>query len=258
MRNRPLILLTNDDGFFSKGLNSLIEVVSEFGDLIIVAPDKHMSGMSHAITLEKKIYINKLSDSPELTKYSCSGTPVDCVKLALDKLSYKRPDFCFSGINHGSNTSINTIYSGTVAAALEAYINKVPSIAFSLLDYSLDADFDASKIICRNIINKFLSVKYDKSISLNVNIPNVKIDDIKGIKLCRQANSGWKEDFEENIDDNGKKYFIMKGIFFNNDKRNDTDEFAIANNFVSVVPLKTDFTDSSNYKSLQEIFNEEL
>ncbi len=258
MRNRPLILLTNDDGFFSKGLNSLIEVVSEFGDLIIVAPDKHMSGMSHAITLEKKIYINKLSDSPKLIKYSCSGTPVDCVKLALDKLSYKRPDFCFSGINHGSNTSINTIYSGTVAAALEAYINKVPSIAFSLLDYSLDADFDAAKIICRNIINKFLSVKYDKSISLNVNIPNIKIDDIKGIKLCRQANSGWKEDFEENIDDNGKKYFIMKGIFFNNDKSNDTDEFAIANNFVSVVPLKTDFTDSSNYKSLQEIFNEEL
>ena len=146
MELRPLILITNDDGVNSKGLRSLIDIASKFGDLLIVAPDTHQSGMSHAISLDKKIYINKIDSSYNIVKYSCSGTPVDCVKIAIDKLSQRKPDFCISGINHGSNTSINTIYSGTGAAAVEAYINKIPSIAFSLLDYSSEADFSASKI----------------------------------------------------------------------------------------------------------------
>tara|TARA_B100001750_G_scaffold241074_1_gene251871 strand:+ start:4057 stop:4833 length:777 start_codon:yes stop_codon:yes gene_type:complete len=258
MELRPLILITNDDGVNSKGLRSLIDIASKFGDLLIVAPDTHQSGMSHAISLDKKIYINKIDSSYNIVKYSCSGTPVDCVKIAIDKLSQRKPDFCISGINHGSNTSINTIYSGTVAAALEAYINKIPSIAFSLLDYSSEADFSASKIICHNIIKKFLSKQNDENICLNVNIPNIKMEEINGIKLCKQADSGWKEDFEKKLDEDGREYFIMKGVFFNNDQREETDEFAISSNFVSVVPLKIDFTDNKNYDKLKKQFDEKL
>ena len=145
-----------------------------------------------------------------------------------------------------------------MAAALEAYINKIPSIAFSLLDYSSEADFSASKIICHNIIKKFLSKQNDENICLNVNIPNIKMEEINGIKLCKQADSGWKEDFEKKLDEDGREYFIMKGVFFNNDQREETDEFAISNNFVSVVPLKIDFTDNKNYDKLKKQFDEKL
>ncbi len=251
---KPLILVVNDDGIDAPGIRKLISIMNEFGDVVVVAPDSPQSGKGHAITLESIIKCNKINidDGPQ-EEYSCSGTPVDCVKLALNKLLKRKPDLCVSGINHGSNSSINVIYSGTMSAAVEAAVGGVPSIGFSLLDYSLEADFTESEKFIKKITKSVLDNGLPSGISLNVNIPkSVKGKEINGIKICRQAKAKWIEEFDERQDHKNNTYYWLTGKFVNLDKGDDTDEKALENHYISVVPIQFDLTD---YQAISKINN---
>src|SRR5450631_629325 len=193
----PVILITNDDGIMAPGILNLVEAVKDLGKVVVVAPDKPQSGMGHAITIGNPLRLHPVQLSEGVEAWQCSGTPVDCVKLAVDKILHRKPDLCLSGINHGSNHSINVIYSGTMSAAVEAAIESIPSVGFSLLDYSLEADFSASRKYARIIVKHMLSNPMDKHLILNVNFPAVPPALIKGIKVCRQAYAKYEEDFLE-------------------------------------------------------------
>jgi 5'-nucleotidase len=240
---RPLILVTNDDGVTAPGINALIEVMKTLGDVIVVAPDKPQSGMGHAITINSTLRIQKLNIHGVLDEYSCTGTPVDCVKIAVNKILHRKPDLCVSGINHGSNMSINVIYSGTMSAAVEGAIESIPSIGFSLCDDSIDADFTTSKKVVEVIARKVLKNGLPKDVCLNVNIPKSKDSELKGIRICRQARANWIEELDERKDPGGKTYFWLTGKFENYDAgQEDTDVWALENNYVSVVPVQFDMT----------------
>ena len=244
-KDQPIILITNDDGITAPGIKNLIEAAKTLGKVIVVAPDKAQSGMGHAITIGDPLRMDKVDMFGDIEAWQTSGTPVDCVKLAVDKILHRKPDLCISGINHGANHSINVIYSGTMSAAMEASIESIPSIGFSLLDYRFDADFTAATFYANKIIKTVLGEKLDKHLLLNVNIPSVPQDEIKGIKICKQAYAKYKEEFDERIDPHGKKYYWLTGEFVNFDKDEDTDVWALKNNYVSVVPVQFDLT---NYK----------
>lgn len=235
---KPLILVTNDDGITAPGIRTLIAVAQEIGDVVIVAPDSPQSGKGHAITVNNTLYINKINEQ----EYSCSGTPVDCVKMAVHEILDRKPDLCVSGINHGSNSSINVIYSGTMSAAVEAGIEGIPAIGFSLADFSWNADFEPSKIFIRKIITSVLENGLPKGVVLNVNFPKPETEKFKGIKICRQANAMWIERFDKRQTPHGRDYYWLTGEFVNYDKGEDTDEWALANGYVSVVPVQFDLT----------------
>lgn len=243
MNEKPLILVTNDDGITAPGIKALVESASQFGEILVVAPDKAQSGMGHAITINHPVHYNASNHFGEdIVAYSCSGTPVDCVKMAMHILNGRKPDLVVSGVNHGANYSTNVLYSGTMSAAIEGALHGIPSIGFSLLDFSIDADFTASREIAKRIIEKALVNKIGKDLCLNVNIPNLPIDLINGIKICRQARGFWKDGFEERTTPFGKKYHWLTGSFENYDGGEDTDLWAIENNYVSVVPTQFDLT----------------
>ncbi|MEP7141347.1 MAG: 5'/3'-nucleotidase SurE [Ferruginibacter sp.] len=246
----PTILITNDDGITAPGIHNLVEAVKDLGKIIVVAPDKPQSGMGHAITIGQPLRMNKIAIFEGVESWQTSGTPVDCVKLAVDKILHRKPDLCLSGINHGANHSINVIYSGTMSAAMEASIESIPSIGFSLLNYSYEADFEAARHYVRKIVSSLLQKKMDKHLLLNVNIPSIPMELIKGVKVCRQAYAKYKEDFKERKDPQGKKYYWLTGAFVNFDKGKDTDVWALDNNYVSVVPIQFDLT---NYKMKMEL-----
>jgi 5'-nucleotidase len=241
--NRPLILVTNDDGIVAPGIRALISVISELGTVVVVAPDKPQSAMGHAITINSTLFINKVSaENAVVSEYSCSGTPVDCVKLAVNEILHRKPDLCVSGVNHGSNSSINVIYSGTMSAAVEAGIEGIPAIGFSLLDYDWNADFDAIKSSIKKITLEVLEKGLPKNVVLNVNFPKLKEHEIKGIRICRQAKAIWMEKFDKRITPQGKDYYWLTGEFVNQDNGEDTDEWALENGFISVVPVQFDLT----------------
>lgn len=243
MNQKPTILVTNDDGINAPGIRALIEVMTSLGDVIVVAPDSPQSAMGHAITINSTLYINKISpENAKVIEYACSGTPVDCVKLAVNEILKKKPDLCVSGINHGSNSSINVIYSGTMSAAVEAGIEGIPAIGFSLLDYTWEADFEAVKPFVKKIVQKVLSEKMPEGTILNVNFPKLPQQDIKGIKICRQAKAIWMEKFDKRQTPYGKDYYWLTGEFVNQDKGEDTDEWALQNGYVSIVPVQFDLT----------------
>ncbi|MFY0643592.1 MAG: 5'/3'-nucleotidase SurE [Bacteroidia bacterium] len=240
---RPLILVCNDDGITAPGIAALVEVMQELGDVVVVAPDSPQSGMGHAITITKPLRLYESSVfGPNVPSYQCSGTPADCVKLAVDKVLHRKPDLLVSGINHGSNSSINVIYSGTMSAAVEGAIEGIPAIGFSLLDFNYKANFTPSKAIVRKVAQNVLKEGMPIDVLLNVNIPNVPSDEIKGIKVCRQARANWVEEFDERQDPYERKYYWLTGKFINMDKGEDTDEWALKNNYVSVVPVQFDLT----------------
>ncbi len=254
---KPLILISNDDGVHAKGLQNLISVAKEFGDVFVVAPEKGESGMSHAISIKNPLRISKLKDEEGLTVYSCSGTPVDTIKLALDKLINRSPDLILSGINHGSNAAISLIYSGTLGAAREGAINGIPSIGFSVTDHDKDADFEPSKKYIRQIIKDVIKNGLSKDIFLNVNIPNVSEDKINGIKICTQTNGIWKQEYEQRTDPHGGTYFWLTGYFDNYEPNNEqTDEWALNNNYVAIVPVKLDSTEHTYINILNKRYNE--
>ena len=241
-KQEPVILVTNDDGITAPGIRNLVEAVKDLGKVVVVAPDKPQSGMGHAITIGQPLRLSAVNEFEGIEAYQCTGTPVDCVKLAVDKILHRKPDLCLSGINHGANHSINVIYSGTMSAAVEAAIESIPSIGFSLLDYSIEANFEPAKKYARFLVEQMLSHKLDKHTVLNVNIPAVADELIKGIKICRQAYAKYEEDFLERSDPNGRKYYWLTGQFVNFDEGKDTDVWALENNYVSVVPVQFDLT----------------
>jgi 5'-nucleotidase len=252
-QRQPVILVTNDDGINAPGIRNLVEAVRGLGKIVVVAPDKPQSGMGHAITIGVPLRLHKVQVFDGIESYQCTGTPVDCVKLAVDKVLHQKPDICISGINHGANHSINVIYSGTMSAAVEAAIESIPSVGFSLLDYALEADFSAARKYARIIVEQLLKNPLDKHCVLNVNFPIATPEEIKGIKICRQAYAKYEEDFLERLDPHGRKYYWLTGEFVNFDEGTDTDVWALANKYVSLVPVQFDLT---NYKLKQQIEND--
>ena len=243
MAKRPLILVTNDDGITAPGIRMLIEVMNTIGDVVVVAPDSPQSGMGHAITINSTLYCTEITvdDGPQ-KEYQCSGTPADCVKLAIRELLDRKPDLCVSGINHGSNSSINVIYSGTMSAAIEAGIEGVPAIGFSLLDFRWSADFSPLKPFIKKILNIALAHKIPSDVVLNVNFPLLPQEEIKGIKICRQAKAHWVEKFDKRQSPMGRDYYWLTGEFINEDRGDDTDEAALGKGYISIVPTQFDLT----------------
>ena len=250
-KKQPIILITNYDSVTAPGIRALVEAVKGLGKIIVVAPDQPQSGMGHAITIGNPLRLQKVNVFEGVEAFACSGTPVDCVKLAVDKVIHNKPDICISGINHGANHSINVIYSGTMSAALEASIENIPSIGFSLLDLSIEADFTAAKKYARMLVEHVLKNKLkEKHLCLNVNIPKGEEKIIKGVKICRQAYAKYEEEFDERKDPHGRRYYWLTGEFLNFDKGKDTDVWALKNNYVSVVPVQFDLTNHELKKKL--------
>jgi len=242
-KDKPLILIINDDGITAPGIRNLIQVMNSLGNVVVVAPDGPQSGMGHAITLNSTLRADKIKiDEGPQEEYSVSGTPVDCVKLAVNVVLDRKPDMIVSGINHGSNSSINIIYSGTMSAAVEGALESIPSIGFSLCDFSWEADFEPAKKYIKSIAQEVLAKGLPDGTCLNVNIPKANGQPYKGIKVCRQARANWEEEFDVRKDPRGRNYYWLTGKFVNYDHGQDTDEWALENNYISVVPVTTDLT----------------
>jgi 5'-nucleotidase len=252
--SKPLILVVNDDGITSRGILNLITVVKEIGEVLVVAPDSPQSGMGHAITVGDTLRLEESLLFEGVKAYECSGTPADCVKMARHFIlkDKRQPDVVVSGINHGSNTSISVLYSGTMSAAIEGAIEGTPAIGFSLNDFRSDADFSHTHEYIRLIVNQVLKKGLPKGTALNVNFPRNQGEKLKGIRICRQANAKWVEEFDERFDPHKRRYFWMNGNFVNFDKGEDNDEWAIANNYVAVVPCQFDLTAHSAIPILNE------
>ncbi|SBV94453.1 5'-nucleotidase SurE [uncultured Dysgonomonas sp.] len=251
MENRkPLILITNDDGYQAKGIEALIDSVKDLGDIIVVAPDGPRSGMSSAITSLQPLRVYLINESQNIKVYATTGTPVDCVKLGISELAERRPDIVLSGVNHGSNAAVAVLYSGTMGAAIEGAVFKIPSIGFSLLDHSHNADFTYSKKYIHSITKQVLEDGLPSGTCLNVNIP--KGDDIKGIRVCRQTSGQWVNEFMQSKDGADKDIYWLTGNFENDEPSDEmTDEWALANRYVSVVPVKVDMTNHDLIASIK-------
>lgn len=243
------ILVTNDDGVNAPGIRFLIDIAREFGEVIVMAPDKGQSATGHSITFADPLRIKTIEESEDYKEYSCNGTPVDCIKLAENITLTEAPDLVVSGVNHGSNASINVIYSGTMAAAIEACIDEIPAIGFSFDSYSNKIDFEPARPFIKDIIKSVLEKGMPKEVCLNVNIPNT--EKINGVKVCRQAKASWKEGFDTRTDPRGGDYHWLTGFFHIDDKSEGTDLHAIENGYLSVVPVQVDLTAHRAIKELK-------
>ena len=251
---QPLILVTNDDGVAAPGLCTLVEVARAFGEVVVVAPDSPQSGQGHAITMNDPLRIHPVDLFDDIEAYECSGTPVDCVKLAKHVVLKGRTiDLCVSGINHGSNAGVNVIYSGTMSAAMEASLEGIPSIGFSLLDFTWNADMSVAKPTVRGLIARALDAGLGEATLLNVNIPKASEAPLRGIKVCRQADARWVEEFQRGTDPQGRDYYWLTGSFVPGDIGPGTDQHALDNNYVSVVPCAHDLTDHGALASLAAV-----
>lgn len=251
--NNRLILVVNDDGIHAKGVEVLTEIAKNFGNVVQISPTESQSGMAHAITVKTPIRVYKLVDTENLKIFTCNGTPVDCVKMAINKLLPRKPDLILSGINHGANSSSSVIYSGTMAATIEGCINEIPSIGFSLLDFSKEANFSGARNYVEKIIGEAFLRHIPIGICLNVNIPAKAKGEIKGIKICRQNHGVWREEFDHRTDPNGFDYYWLTGTFEDLEPHaEDTDEWALKNNYISIVPVQFDLTAYSFMKELKK------
>jgi 5'-nucleotidase len=257
MSKERVIFLTNDDSYMSKGFRAAVELAKEFGKVIAIAPDRVQSGMSQAITINSPLFMRQVEISDDVEIYAFSGTPVDCAKIAFDHFfADKRVDLVLSGINHGSNAAVNVMYSGTMGAAIEGSFYGIPSIGLSLDDHDADADFEGAVRYARMIISDVLEAaeRLPRPLCLNVNVPKIPADDILGIRLCRQTRGFWREDFYARQDPHGRDYFWLTGAFHNAEpEAEDTDEWALAHNYVAVVPVQVDMTDYRMLKSLDGV-----
>ena len=240
--DKPLILVTNDDGIHAPGLRKLISLMRPLGEIVVIASEHVMSGMAHAVTIQTPLRAKLIKEEEGYKEYITNGTPTDNVKLGKHELLDRNPDLVVSGINHGSNASINIIYSGTMAAVLEATIDGIPGIGFSLMDYDPDADFSHLDKYILKITERVLSEGMPSEIGLNVNFPRISDQALKGIKVCRQAKARWVEDYDARQDPFGRNYYWMSGKFENGDPNSDTDQKILEDNYVSVVPVHVDFT----------------
>lgn len=248
---KPFILISNDDGVYAKGLAVLIKIARRFGDVMVVASERGESGMSHAITIKHPIRITKVKEEEGLQIFSINGTPTDSIKVALNQLVERKPDIVLSGINHGSNASISVIYSGTLGAAREGCLNQIPSLGFSLLNHDKDADFSTVAHYLPQIIEQALEKGIADQTFLNINFPDIAIDKVKGFKICRQTKGVWKEEYESRTDPHGGTYYWLTGAFKNFEPdAEDTDEWALAHDYIAIVPTKIDAT---SYTELDNI-----
>ncbi len=254
--NKPLILISNDDGISAPGIRFLINLMKDLGDVVVMGPQGAQSAKSHSLTITTPLRYKTIELSESYKEYSLNGSPVDCIKFALFKVMDRKPDIIVSGINHGSNASINVIYSGTMAAAIEGAMSGVPSVGFSILDHAEDADFTVAAKYITKIVKKVLSEGLPTNTALNVNFPKPTGKDYNGIKVCRQARGNWGEDFDERIDPrDGSPYYWLKGVFNMHDEAEDTDEYALKNYYVSLVPVKFDFTAYDIIDTIKEYEN---
>ena len=255
MEKRPLIFITNDDGYASKGFAAIIEVARRHGRVVAIAPEHTQSGMSHAITMFSPLYLRPVREEEGLQVYACSGTPVDCVKMAFDHLfADEKVDLVISGINHGSNAAVNVLYSGTMGAAIEAAFYNIPSIGLSLTDHDLDADFEGAVKYGTQIVKSVLSNDLPRPLCLNVNIPDIPCNEIKGIRLSRQTRGYLREECFKRTDPHGRDYFWHRGAFSNAEpEAEDSDEWALANGYVSIVPVQVDLTAYNQMEHLKAI-----
>lgn len=250
---KPLILVVNDDGVDAQGIRMLAEVAKEFGRVVVLAPSGGKSGMSHAITFANPLRLRKVHISPDFEIYKTNGTPADAVKLAVRHLLKDETiDLLVSGINHGANTSASVIYSGTVAGAVEGCLSGIPSIAFSIVNYNRDCDFETAKMVAKQMIASVLEQGLPPQVCLNVNIPNIAAKDVKGYKITRQANNHWSETIEVRADLANMPYFWMGGNMKEVDKGRDTDHWAVTHNYISVHPIDTDWTNQPMMKELKK------
>lgn len=252
--NNRLILVTNDDGYDTAGLAAAIAIAREFGRVVAIAPETTQSGKSQAFTMYDPLFLRKVSEQEGVTLYAFSGTPVDCVKIAFDHLLRdEHIDFVISGVNHGSNSGINVLYSGTMGAAIEGSFYGCPSVGLSLDDHSLNADFTGAVAWGRRIVRQLLDAgsELELPLCLNVNIPACDPTEIKGLRLCRQNRGFWREEFFRHEDPRGREYFWLTGAFVNSEPdASDTDEWAITHNYVAVVPVQVDMTDYRQKETL--------
>ncbi len=254
MEEKPLILITNDDSVKAPGIRALISYIRPFGRVIVVAPDRPQSGTAHAVTIAHPLRLELIVKETDYEEYSCNGTPADCVKLAFKIVMRRRPDFLFSGINHGNNASINIVYSGTMAAVLEGALAGVPSVGFSLNNYSLNANFKPSEKYIKTIAADVIKNGLPLGVCLNVNIPDIPAEEIKGIKVCRQAEGTWEEDFDEREDPHGQPYYWMKGVYVMTGNGEDTDQWAMEHGYIAVVPVQFDLTANHALETLKNRF----
>ncbi len=246
---KPLILITNDDGILSKGISELIDMACTLGNVVVMAPDGPRSAQSNALTMAVPVYYQLERKEPGLEIYKCSGTPTDCVKLALNNVLDRKPDLIFSGINHGSNSGINVIYSGTMGAVFEGCVNEIPSVGFSICDHAKDADFSKAKVYFEQIARKVMMEGLPAGVCLNVNAP---MGDIKGVRLSQQTKGYWTEEFENRTSPHGQDYYWLTGYFLNQEPDNEqTDEWALSQGYVSIVPTRVDMTDYEAIKLLK-------
>lgn len=253
--SRPLIFITNDDSLHAKGIASLVEAARPFGDIIVIAPDKPQSGMGHAITIHDPLRLQSSGIFKGIEAYSCTGTPVDCVKLGISEILHRKPDLLLSGINHGANTSTNVLYSGTMSAAVEGAMEYIPSIGFSLDSFDHQADFSTAMQVAEKVIETVLTSGLPKGVCLNVNIPNVAPSALKGISVCRQGHAFWEDRFDKRVDPVGKTYYWLTGSFDAQEDADDTDLYAIANGYASVVPTQFDLTAHTALQALNTQFS---
>jgi len=252
--SRPLILITNDDSLQAKGIASLVEAARPFGDIVVIAPDKPQSAMGHAITIHDPLRLNPANVFEGIETYSCSGTPVDCVKLGVYEVLHRKPDLLLSGINHGANTSTNVLYSGTMSAAVEGAMEHIPSIGFSLDNFDANADFSTAMAVARKVIPSVIQNGLPKGVCLNVNIPNITESALKGIRVCRQAYAFWEDRFDKRVDQFGRTYYWLTGNFDAKEEAEDTDLYAIEHGYASIVPTQFDLTAFSAIQALNEQF----
>lgn len=257
MQNERLIFLTNDDGYMSKGFRAAIEVARSFGRVIAIAPDRVQSGMSQAITISSPLFLRQIEATEQVEIYSFSGTPVDCVKVAFDHfLKERNIDLVLSGINHGSNAAVNVMYSGTMGAAIEGSFYGIPAVGLSLDDHSAEADFEAAVEYGRRVVAAVLdnAARLPRPLCLNVNVPAIPLQEVRGIRPCRQTRGFWREDFYRRQDPHGRDYFWLTGKFCNAEPdAEDSDEWALAHGYVAVVPVQVDMTDYHMLSALPDI-----
>ena len=255
MQKERLIFITNDDSYLSKGFRAMVNLAKEFGRVIAIAPDRVQSGMSQAITINQPLFMRQVEQSEGVEIYAFSGTPVDCAKIAFDHFfAGKHVDLVLSGINHGSNAAVNVLYSGTMGAAIEAAFYNIPSIGLSLTDHDLDADFEGAVKYGSQIVASVLAGETPQNLCLNVNVPNIPCEEIKGVRVSRQTRGYWREEFYKRTDPHGRDYFWLTGAFSNAEPHaEESDEWALANGYVAVVPIQVDLTAYSQIEQLKSI-----
>lgn len=247
------ILVTNDDGIDSPGIYALVHALKPLGEIIVVAPDRQQSAVGHALTVSSPLRCTPFHRNGEMFGYAIDGTPSDCVKFAISTLLPDKPDIIVSGINHGANTSINVLYSGTVSAATEGMLMGIKSMAVSLLSFSHEADMSVAAHFARLVAEKLPTLDLPEDTILNVNVPTIPMEEIKGIKITRQSTSEWHDHYERRTDPMGHDYFWIKGTYITNDDRPDADDVALKDGYVSITPIHYDLTNRKVMKELEGV-----